>query len=88
MLFIFRLDVTLYYDDKMKNLYGSNAKTEEKLRSVMAYVEEMFLERDTLTTVVKIDAEKVNIIHASGHDWESGMRWVLNSVLIENNCFG
>ena len=52
----------------------SETKVKQKLRSVMVYVEEMFHERDTLTTILKIDAKSLKIEHAKGQKWVTGMR--------------
>ena len=69
MYFISRVNVKVYYDDDMKKVYSSQTKVEEKLRSVMVYVEEMFQERDSLTTVLQIDAKSLKIEHAPGQSW-------------------
>ena len=74
-IFIFyRLSLVVYYDDSMLKRYKTKPRTEEKLREVMLHVEEMYHERDTLTTVVKLGAEsksRMPIIHLSGQDWET-----------------
>ena len=58
----------------MANAYSSEEKVRQKLRSVMVYVEEMYHERDTLTTIVQICAKKLKIEHASGQDWSGQMQ--------------
>ena len=68
------MKVKVYYDDAMKNTYKSPTKVKEKLRSVMVFVEEMFHEKDTLTTIIDINAKKMKIEHLSGENWESRMR--------------
>ena len=40
----------------------------------MVYVEEMFHEKDTLTTTIDIDAKNLKIEHLSGQSWVTGMR--------------
>ena len=40
----------------------------------MVYVEEMFHERDTLTTIIQINAKTLKIEHLPGENWVSGMR--------------
>ena len=68
------MKVKVYYDDAMKRTYSSQSKVKAKLRSVMVYVEEMFHERDTLTTIIDIDSKSLKIEHLSGENWESRMR--------------
>ena len=68
------MNVKVYYDDAMKNTYKSSSKVKQKLRSVMVYVEEMFHEKDTLTTTIDIDAKNLKIEHLSGQSWVAGMR--------------
>ena len=68
------MNVKVYYDDAMKKTYKSKSKVEQKLRSVMVYVEEMFHEKDTLTTTIDIDAKNLKIEHLSGQSWVNGMR--------------
>ena len=68
------MNVKVYYDDAMKNTYKSSSKVKQKLRSVMVYVEEMFHEKDTLTTTIDIDAKNLKIEHLSGQSWVNGMR--------------
>ena len=68
------MNVKVYYDDAMKNTYKSPSKVKQKLRSVMVYVEEMFHEKDTLTTTIDIDAKNLKIEHLPGQNWVTGMR--------------
>ena len=68
------MNVKVYYDDAMKKTYSSKSKVEQKLRSVMVYVEEMFHEKDTLTTTIQIDAENLKIEHVKGKSWVKKMR--------------
>ena len=68
------MKVKVYYDDAMAAVY-SESKVKQKLRSVMVYVEEMFHERDTLTTIVQINAKSLKIERAPrGQNWVKGMR--------------
>ena len=64
------MKVKVYYDDAMKNTYKDPAKVKKKLRSVMVFVEEMFREKDTLTTIIDINAKSLKIEHLSGQNWE------------------
>ena len=74
MFYIYRVNVKVYYDDAMAKVYRSRSKVEQKLRSVMVYVEEMFHERDTLTTIIQINAKTLKIERLQGQNWVSGMR--------------
>jgi hypothetical protein len=65
--------VKVYYDDAMARVYNER-KVKKKLRSVMLYVEEMFHERDTLTTIIQINAETMKIEHARGESWVTRLR--------------
>ena len=66
------LKLKVYYDEAMLGMYnGNEAKVEQKLRSVMVYVEEMYHEIDTLTTKVVIDAKNVKIEKAPRGDWKT-----------------
>ena len=58
----------------MAKVYSAD-KVRQKLRSVMVYVEEMFHERDTLTTIVQICAKTLKIEHAKGLKWVTRMRY-------------
>ena len=40
----------------------------------MVYVEEMFQEKDTLTTTINIDSKNLKIEHLPGQNWETKMR--------------
>ena len=40
----------------------------------MVFVEEMFHEKDTLTTIIQIDAENLKIEHVKGKSWVKKMR--------------
>ena len=71
--FLCRVKVKVYYDDVMARIYNKQ-KVEQKIRSIMVYVEEMYHERDTLTTIVQICAKSLSIEHASGNNWSSNMR--------------
>jgi len=75
------MNVKVYYDDAMKNTYKSPSKVKQKLRSVMVYVEEMFHEKDTLTTTIDIDAKNLKIEHLSGQSWVNGMSGHLGRTL-------
>ena len=66
-LIISRLNLDVYFDDDMVQIYGGNvAKTKAKVQKVMTYVEEIYEERDTLQTKIKMN---VNIEHKKGQKW-------------------
>ena len=51
----------------MVKIYGGNvAKTKAKVQKVMTYVEEIYEERDTLQTKIKMN---INIEHKKGQKW-------------------
>ena len=64
----------------MLSMYNQDeSKVKQKLRSVMLYVEEMFHEKDTLTTIVQINAKTLKIERApggrnGGQNWSGRMR--------------
>ena len=64
----------------MLSMYNQDdSKVKKKLRSVMLYVEEMFHEKDTLTTIVQINAKTMKIERApdgrnGGQYWSNRMR--------------
>ena len=67
LLIISRLNLDVYFDDDMVQIYGGNvAKTKAKVQKVMTYVEEIYEERDTLQTKIKMN---VNIEHKKGQKW-------------------
>ena len=71
LILIYRLNLVVHYDDAMFKLYNNQKRVETKLREVMLHVEEMFHERDTLTTVVELGAETVPIKRLKGENWEN-----------------
>ena len=65
-----RLDVVVHYDDMLLQQYRNNHdKVKGKLKAVMAFVKEMYSEKDTLETVIKVNT--VSIEHARGKNWGS-----------------
>ena len=59
-------------DEAMKKIY--KGRTETKLREVMMHVEEMYAEKDTLTTTIEFGAEspsRMPIVHAANEKWEN-----------------
>ena len=61
----------MYFDDDMADVYGGNSnKAKQKMKKTMSYVEESFLERDTLQTQIKLN---VNIEHKRGQKWGTMM---------------
>ena len=66
-LIISRINLNVYFDDDLAKLYrGNAAKTKGKVQKVMTYVEEIYEERDTLQTKMKMN---INIEHKQGHKW-------------------
>ena len=66
-LIISRINLNVYFDDDLAKLYrGNAAKTKGKVQKVMTYVEEIYEERDTLQTKMKMN---INIEHKKGHKW-------------------
>ena len=60
------MDLDVYFDDDMLEVYRSVEATKSKLRKVMAYVQEIYEEKDTLQTSIKMN---INIEHKSGQRW-------------------
>ena len=61
----------MYFDDDMADVYkGNSDKARQKMKKTMSYVEESFLERDTLQTKIKLN---VNIVHKKGQNWGNMM---------------
>ena len=73
-----RLKVAVYYDDLFDKQFGSAAKT--RIHAVMAIVDEMYSEKDTLKTEIKVNV--VGVKHAVGQVW-GGKDW-RTEVLGEN----
>ena len=64
----YSLDVVVYYDDMMLQQYkNDHGRVKGKLKAVMAFVKELYSERDTLTTELKVNT--VAIEHAAGKNW-------------------
>ena len=62
------LDVVVHYDDMMLQQYrNDHGRVKGKLKAVMAFVKELYSERDTLTTELKVNT--VAIEHAAGKNW-------------------
>ena len=70
ILQMFRMKLDVYFDDDLKDVYGSAAKAKGKLQKVMTYVQEIYEERDTLQTIIKM---KINVQHKSGQRWAGPM---------------
>ena len=49
------MNLDVYFDDDMVDEYRSAATTKQKLRKVMAYVQEIYEEKDTLQTTIKMN---------------------------------
>ena len=71
----YRLNVAIYYDDIFYKKIGKSSKNRaiERITAVMAIVDEMYSEKDSLTT--EIDVEIVAINHAEGNDWSQNQSW-------------
>ena len=84
MIHYCRVRTKVYYDAAMLDMYNHNdAVVKKKLRTVMAYVEEMFHEKDTLTTIVQINAKTLKIQRApNGHNWSSDMRYNYSTIIV------
>ena len=63
------LNVAVYYDDIFYKKIGKSSenKSAKRITAVMAIVDEMYSEKDSLTT--EIDVEVLAIKHAKGYDW-------------------
>ena len=61
----FRLTVAVYYDDVFRSQFGGRAIT--RIEAIMAIVDEMYSEKDTLTT--EFEVSTVAIEHAKGRNW-------------------
>ena len=70
---IFRLTVAVYYDDIFHSEFGDRAIT--RIEAIMAIVDEMYSEKDTLTT--EFEVSTVAIEHAQGRNWALD-KWVSN----------
>ena len=69
----YSLDVVVHYDDMMLQQYrNDHGRVKGKLKAVMAFVKELYSERDTLTTELKVNT--VAIEHAVGKNWGT-TRW-------------
>ena len=65
------MNLDTYFDDDFADVYGGDSsKAESKLRKVMTYVTEIYEERDTLQTILKIN---LDIEHKRGERWAQGM---------------
>ena len=62
------LDVVVYYDEMLLQQYrNSHEKVKGKLKAVMALVREVYSEKDSLKTVIKVNT--VAIEYAQGQNW-------------------
>ena len=60
------MNLDVCFDDDMVDVYRNVATTKEKLRKIMAYVQEIYEEKDTLQTSIKMN---INIEHKRGQRW-------------------
>ena len=65
-----RMNLDTYFDDDMVEIYGTASKTRSRLQKVMTYVQEIYEERDTLQTIIKMN---INVKHQSGQRWAKAM---------------
>ena len=69
--FVKSMNLATYFDDDFADVYGGDSsKAKSKLLKVMTYVKEIYEERDTLQTILKIN---LNIEHKRGERWAQGM---------------
>ena len=61
----------VYYDDAFKKDFGANAVT--RVEAIMAVVDEMYSEKDTLETEIEINV--VGIENAEGFNWSDDADW-------------
>ena len=66
--------MAVYYDDMFNDQFGEAAVT--RIEAVMAIVDEMYSESETLKTV--IDVNTVGIEHAAGSNWGIKGNWIRN----------
>ena len=69
--------MAVYYDDLFDKQFGAAAKT--RVHAIMAIVDEMYSEKDTLKTTIKINT--IGVKHAVGEEWSGDWR---KTVLGEN----
>lgn len=53
----------------MKAVYGSTSRAEQKIKEILYLLEEKYAEKDTLQTVLAINAKSVPIEYKQGQDW-------------------
>ena len=68
---IFRLNVVVYYDDMFKDEFQSTALT--RIEAIMAIVDEMYSEKDSLQTVIEVNT--VAVEQAAGQNWGNVTGW-------------
>ena len=65
------MKVAVYYDDVFKAQFPSTADT--RVEAIMAIVDEMYSEKDTLTTEIEVNT--IAIVHQSGYNWGNISDW-------------
>ena len=70
-IFHYRLTVAVIYDDMFEAEFGNRTTT--RIEAIMAIVDEMYSEKDTLTT--EFEVSTVGIEHASGSNWGIVSDW-------------
>ena len=73
LLLFYRVKVAVYYDDGFKKQFGDKSNT--RIKAVMAIVNNMYSEVDSLTT--KVDVQLVGVKHAEGKNWSGDFSAVL-----------
>ena len=64
----------VYFDDDLLEIYGDVSVATSKIRKVMAYVQNMFLQKDTLKTTIQLN---YNVEHKSGEEWALAMAYAM-----------
>jgi len=67
----YKMKVAVYYDDLFKSKFPSTA--DSRVEAIMAIVDEMYSEKDTLTTEIEVNT--IAIVHQSGYNWGNISDW-------------
>ena len=70
-LSINRLGVAVYYDDMFKEEFGDTVNT--RIEAIMAIVDEMYSEKNTLTT--EFEVTTIALEHSRGSNWGMVNDW-------------
>jgi len=66
----YEMDLDVYFDDDLNDVYRNTASTKSRVRKVMSYVQEIFEEKNTLRTEIKMN---INVEHKRGQRWANPM---------------